>query len=245
MLLGSLGGSARWAVTDRLGGVSAAPFDRLNLAAHVGDDPAAVAANRARLLGRLEGVEGARALAFMQQVHGRGVVVLAGLPQAPPACDALVTAVPGLALTALVADCVPVLLADPEAGVVAAVHAGREGVRLGVVDAALDAMTGLGARPDRTRAVLGPAICPACYEVPATLRAEVVAVAPAAHATTPAGAPALDLRAGLAAGLAGRGVAATVVGGCTAESPERYSYRRDGVTGRFAGLVWLAAGGAS
>ncbi|MCU0266886.1 MAG: peptidoglycan editing factor PgeF [Actinomycetia bacterium] len=242
MLAGSVGGLARWAVTDRHGGVSEPPYDRLNLAEHVGDDPPAVAANRARLLAALEG---ARGVAFMRQVHGRAVTVVAAAPGEPPECDALVTATPGLVLAALVADCVPVLLADPDAGVVAAAHAGREGVRLGVVDATLEVMAALGARATRTRAVLGPAVCPACYEVPQPLRTQVAAVAPAAHAVSRWGTPALDLRAGLAARLAGHGVEVTAVGGCTVETPQLYSFRRDGVTGRFAGLVWLADGRAA
>lgn len=239
MLAGSLGGSARWAVTDRAGGVSVAPYDGLNLGDHVGDDPAAVAANRARVA---DGVAGARALVFMRQVHGTAVVEVVDPPAEPPECDALVTASPGLALAALVADCVPVLLADPVAGVVGAAHAGRAGVRDGVVGAALDAMARLGADPTRTRAVLGPAVCGACYEVPDELRAEVAATAPAAWAVSRQGSPALDLRRGLAASLTARGVAVETVGGCTREAPQWFSYRRDGVTGRFAGLVWLAQG---
>ena len=131
------------------------PYDSFNLGDHVGDDPADVAANRARVAREL-GVAEDR-LVWMNQVHGTGVAVVDG-PQdgAVPATDALVTATPGLVLCVLVADCVPVLLADHATGVVAAVHAGREGVRQGVVPAALSAMASLGARARHVTALLGP-----------------------------------------------------------------------------------------
>ena len=100
-------------------------------------------------------------------------------------------------------------------------------------------MTRLGARPERIYAAVGPSICPEHYEVPAAMRAEVDAAAPGSAATTSAGAPALDIRAGLLAQLHGAGVRqGMVMPHCTAESSDYYSYRRDGTTGRFAGLVW-------
>ena len=219
--------------TDRSGGGSAPPYDTNNLALHVGDDPAVVAANRAQL--------SAGPVVWMDQVHGARVEVVDGpLDGAVPGTDALVTATPGLTLAVLVADCVPVLLADGEAGVVAAVHAGRRGVQAGIAARALAAMQHLGARPDRTTAALGPAVCGSCYEVPAAMQEEVAADLPAARATTRTGTPGLDLRAGLRAQLDALGVARVEVSAvCTAESPDHYSYRRDGVTGRFAGLVRL------
>ncbi|WP_019815276.1 polyphenol oxidase family protein, partial [Saccharomonospora saliphila] len=126
----------RRVVTTRSGGRSKPPFDSFNLGDHVGDDPEAVAANRERLADELE--LGRDRIAWMEQVHGRGVAVVDGSEAGPAeATDALVTTRPGLAVAALVADCVPVLLGDPEAGVVAAVHAGRVGARVGVVPAAL------------------------------------------------------------------------------------------------------------
>jgi YfiH family protein len=226
------------AVTDRHGGVSTGAWGSLNLADHVGDDPVAVAANRQRLADALGPT--VAALVPMRQVHGADVAVVGELPSEPPEVDALVTAAPGLALLVLVADCTPVLLADRSAGVVAAVHAGRRGLALGVVPAAIDAMCSLGARTDRLEAVLGPGICPAHYEVPAEMRDEVVAAAPAARAETPAGTPALDIGAGIVEQLRAAGVDdRTVLGPCTAESDDLFSHRRDRVTGRFAGLVWI------
>ena len=113
---------------------------------------------------------------------------------------------PDVAVAVLVADCVPVLLADPEAGVVAAVHAGRRGLVAGVVEAAVAAMVAQGADVGRMRAAIGPAIAGESYEVPAELQDEVVAVVPETRATTSWGTPALDLPAGVAAVLAAAGV---------------------------------------
>ncbi|MGK5111873.1 peptidoglycan editing factor PgeF [Geodermatophilus sp. CPCC 205506] len=229
----------RRVVTDRRGGRSRSPYESFNLGGHVGDDPADVAANRDRLAREL-GVDTSR-LVWMDQVHGTGVTVVDGPPDGPlPATDALVTRTPGLVLCALVADCVPVLMADPAAGVVAAVHAGREGVRQGVVPAALAAMRGLGSRPADVTALLGPAVCGACYEVPRAMQAEVARVAPAAAVRTRRGTPGLDLRAGLAEVLRGAGVGQVVHDPrCTVEDRFLFSHRRDGVTGRQAGVVWL------
>ena len=124
--------TVRRVVTTRAGGVSQPPYDSFNLGDHVGDDPAAVAANRRRLA---EGIGLPPAsLVWMEQIHSRNVSVVDGpVAEAVPATDAMVTATPGLALVVLTADCVPVLLADDEAGVVAAVHAGRVGARIGIV----------------------------------------------------------------------------------------------------------------
>ena len=229
----------RRVVTDRRGGRSRSPYDSFNLGDHVGDDPVDVAANRSRVAREL-GVAEDR-LVWMQQVHGTGVAVVDG-PRggAVPATDALVTAARGLVLCVLVADCVPVLLADHEAGVVAAVHAGREGVRQGVLPAALSAMASLGARARHVTALLGPAVCGACYEVPGKMQADVARVAPSAAVPTRAGTPGLDLRAGVEEVLRKAGIPKVVQDPrCTVEDPQLFSHRRDGVTGRQAGIVWL------
>lgn len=240
MITGSAGeGRVRWAFTDRHGGTSLAPYDTLNLGDHVGDAPGTVAANRLRVAARLDLSPGS--VHYMNQMHGDGVARVDGPGARLPddSVDALVTTASGTALAVLVADCVPVLMADPGAGVVAAVHAGRPGLRNGVVLRAVEAMVAAGAHPARTTAWLGPSVCPACYEVPEAMRADVAAVAPASWATSRTGTPALDLRAGLAEALGGAGVTVERVGPCTAQSPDLYSYRRDGTTGRCAGLVWI------
>jgi len=238
MLSAVVGGRVRWAFTDRTGGTSGAPYDSLNLGGHVGDDSTAVLANRAVLADAL-GVL-VDSLVFMDQVHGASVRRVGGEHQGPvPSTDGIVTTQPGLVLVVLVADCVPVLLADPVAGVIAAVHAGRPGVHHRIVLEAVREMAALGARPQNTTALLGPSVCAGCYEVPEAMRAEVAAAVPATWASSRTGTPALDLRAGLAADLAAEGIVAESVGPCTAESPHLFSYRRDGRTGRFAGAIWL------
>ena len=220
------------------------PYDRGNLADHVGDDPAHVSANRARLAASL-GL-GLADVVAMAPVHGDGVgVVDAGTSSPVPEVDALVTATPGIALLTLAADCVPVVLGDDDAGVVAVVHSGWKGVVVDVVGATLRAMTDLGASTQGTRAVVGPSICGLCYAVPEQRFDEVVAAAPAAAARARDGQPGLDLRAAVLARLAEAGVEATTHGGCTAESDALYSYRRDHVTGRHGGIVALLPGGGA
>ncbi|MBA3369732.1 MAG: peptidoglycan editing factor PgeF [Geodermatophilaceae bacterium] len=226
-------------VTSRPGGVSGAPYDTFNLGDHVGDDLAAVQANRARLARAVDG----SSLVWMRQVHGDQVAVIGSSPPPqPPDCDALVTNTRGLALAVLIADCVPVLLADPVAGVIGAAHAGREGVRRHVVARTVEAMVELGATPRRLDALLGPAICGRCYEVSQDLADEVESAAPGGATRTRTEAPGLDLRAALAAQLSRLGVGQVVSDPrCTAEESSLFSYRRDGVTGRQAGVIWLPA----
>ncbi|QDQ11042.1 peptidoglycan editing factor PgeF [Streptomyces spectabilis] len=232
---------AHFAFTDRWGGVSAVPYAELNLGGAVGDDPGAVLRNR-ELAAKSLGVDPARVV-WMNQVHGRDVAVVDGpwpADQEIPAVDAVVTAERGLALAVLTADCTPVLLADPVAGVVAAAHAGRPGMIAGVVPAAVEAMVDLGAEPGRIVARTGPAVCGRCYEVPADMRADVAAVEPAAYAVTSWGTPAVDVTAGVHAQLERLGVRDREQSPvCTLESGDHFSYRRDRVTGRLAGYVWL------
>jgi purine-nucleoside/S-methyl-5'-thioadenosine phosphorylase / adenosine deaminase len=241
-------GPVEIAFTDRHGGVSGGPFASLDLAAASPDrDPeraAAVARNLALVTDAVTAGRPLRRLALMHQVHGADVHVVDGTtvdqPEAPVA-DALVTALPGVLLAVRVADCVPVLLADAEAGVVAAVHAGRPGLAAGVVPAAVAAMRDLGATD--VAAWVGPRVCGGCYEVPDQLRADVAAVVPASFAETTWGTPALDLGAGVRAQLAEASVRLVHESGrCTREDEDLYSYRRQGEeSGRLAGLVWRSA----
>lgn len=228
-------------VTSRSGGVSAAPYESFNLALHVGDDPAAVTANRKRLAGAA-GLPPDH-IVWMEQIHGATVAAVDG-PRTQPveATDGLVTATPGIAVAVLVADCVPVLLADPVAGVVAAVHAGRVGAAAGVIPRAVERFRSLGGDPARSDALLGPAVCGACYEVPAAMQAAVGSRLPGSAVRTRAGTPGLDLRAGLTRQLTGLGVASVVTDPrCTAEDRELFSHRRNGTTGRQAALAWIEA----
>ena len=222
------------AFTDRYGGASAVPFDELNLALEGKDDLEVCAANLRMVA---EDFAPGALVADMRQVHGNTVDVpeerrSTGRPEA----DALVSSQPDRVLVVRVADCVPVLLADPVSGVIGAVHAGRPGLAAGVAPAAVDRMRTLGAR-DLT-AWLGPRVCGGCYEVPESMQAEVGALVPEAVSTTSWGTPSLDIGTGVRAQLESLGVDVVDVGVCTRESGDLYSYRRDGTaSGRFAGLV--------
>lgn len=223
-----------------------APWRALNLGMNVDDEWRRVYANR-DLAARTVGAR-AEQLVFGEQVHGRQVAVVTSSPArgrngSIAGVDALVTATPGLVLAVLAADCLPVLLADPVAGVVGAAHVGRSGLAQGVLAATLEQMAGLGASPDRMSASLGPAACGRCYELPDELADRVGAAAPGSRSTTRQGTASIDLVAGAGAALRAAGVRDVhAVGGCTIEQPERfYSYRRDALTGRHAGLVVLQA----
>ncbi|MFC5993363.1 peptidoglycan editing factor PgeF [Pseudonocardia hispaniensis] len=232
----------RRVVTTRAGGRSRGAFTSFNLSLGVGDEPEAVAVNRRRLVGELGLARGG--VVFLQQVHGTGVATVRGPvdPADPdlPETDAVVTATPGVGLAVLTADCVPVLLADPGARVVGAAHAGRVGAAAGVLPATVAAMTALGARPAALEVLLGPAVCGACYEVPAAMRDEVEQALPGSASRTRRGTPGLDIRAGLYRQLAALGVARIGVDPrCTLEDPDLYSHRRGAPTGRQAAVTWL------
>jgi YfiH family protein len=215
--------------TNRTGGVSTGAFSSLNLALHVGDEPALVLENR-RVLGQEIGEH-----QYMEQVHGNRVVIVEAVSDEPPTADALVTGIPGVALAVMVADCIPLLLTSKVA--VAAVHVGRKGLMNSVALGAIAAMREIGAT--QISAVIGPSICGRCYEVSKEIFDEVTAVHPAAAATTLSGTPSLDLPAALERVLLAQGVSISFDRGCTVEDPALFSYRRDGVTGRQAGIVWL------
>jgi polyphenol oxidase len=156
--------------------------------------------------------------------------------------DALVTREIATPIGVLVADCLPVLIAAP-GGVVAAAHVGRRGLASGVLQATVAAMTANGADSSGAVAVIGPGICGRCYEVPQQMRDDVDRLVPGSASTTRSGTPALDLAAGAEAILRKDGIGVVrLTGICTMEDPRFYSYRRDGRTGRFAGVVVRQAG---
>jgi YfiH family protein len=168
---------AQVAITTRHGGVSAPPYDTLNLGLHVGDDPASVVANRGRAAAAF-GVD-LEAMVYARQVHGTAAVTVgpgdAGRgtrheDDAVAETDILVTRSPAVTVAVLVADCVPIALVDPDARILAAVHAGWRGTAGGAVSCALDAMTALGAKAERVQAYLGPAVAPDRYQVTDAVR---------------------------------------------------------------------------
>jgi YfiH family protein len=225
------------AFTDRFGGASAAPYQELNLAL---DSPDPAAEENLR---RVVADFAPRAVLApaMRQVHGNDVAVV----ERPGArggqvvqVDGQVSVVPEVVLVVRVADCVPVLLADPDHGVVGVAHAGRRGMAAGIASRTVDRMRQLGA--ENLTAWIGPHICGGCYEVPEQMQRELVADLPESRATTTWGTPSLDLGAGVRAQLERADVRVQAVGGCTRESADLYSYRRDGhAAGRMAGLIRL------
>lgn len=223
--------------TTRAGGVSHAPYESLNLGDHVGDDSAAVRENRARLRQALHLPAEPR---WLQQVHGVCAVDGAELA-APGAADACFAAQPGVVCAVLTADCLPLLICDRTGTQVAAVHAGWRGLLRGVIENVLDKFT---AAPVELLVWLGPAIGPQAFEVGDEVRAEFIARDTGAGAAfRPHGGRWLaDIYALARQRLAARGITA-VFGGehCTYTETDRfYSFRRDGVTGRMASLIWLA-----
>ncbi|MDN4477110.1 peptidoglycan editing factor PgeF [Demequina sp. SYSU T00039] len=230
--------------TTRDGGTSAPPYDSLNLATHVGDDPACVARNRSIVAEHADAP-----VTFLTAEHGIAVAQVSAPREDPGPADVLVTRVPGLAIAAIAADCVPVLMHDELTGAVAAVHAGREGLYLGAIDAAVAALLDLGParrEPGTLRAAIGPAICGRCYEVPGEMQARVAGRHPTARAMTRTGTPSLDLPRAIETRLGELGFREVIRRPeCTREEPGLFSHRRDGVTGRIAGVIVCAGPGVS
>jgi YfiH family protein len=242
--------------STRAGGVSLGPYDSLNLGDHVGDDPAAVAINRARFAAAL----GARPV-FLRQVHGLHVATLDGATPDGTQADACLTRERALACTIMVADCLPLLLCDDEGRVVGAAHAGWRGLAGagapgpgggGVIEALLLQMAGQLQLPPaeaarRMLVWLGPCIGPQAFEVGDEVRAAFVAHDPAALAHFTAHAPGKWLAdlPGLARQRL-RALGVTRLHGndsgaawCTVGNASRFfSYRRDGVSGRLAASIW-------
>jgi len=216
--------------TNRIGGGSQSPYAGNNLALHVGDAAKAVSENRqqlSRLIGPTQ---------YMNQSHGDVVVVVDGKSVHEPNADALVTVESGIALGVLVADCIPLLLWDEVEHVLAAVHVGRRGLLNGVAMKTVKVMNSMGA--ERIQAFLGPSICGTCYEVSSEIHDEVVSFFPNARSMTSVGTVSLDLPGALAEELTAFGVNVSRSPTCTLENTNFFSYRREAVTGRQAGLIW-------
>jgi polyphenol oxidase len=225
--------NVRALVTTRNGGVSVAPWDSLNLGDHVGDAPAAVAENRRRLREQLPSEP-----VWLKQVHGVTCIdaQVAGSNEA----DAAFTRAPGVVCAVLTADCLPVLLCDTAGSVVAAAHAGWRGLAAGIIESAVRRM---GVPGEQIMAWLGPAIGPENFEVGGEVREAFVAhdpLAATAFARRSNGRWLCDIYQLAQQRLAAHGVCHIASADfCTVRDAERfYSYRRDGVTGRMASLIW-------
>jgi YfiH family protein len=232
----------------RQGGVSPTPFAALNVSEASNDTPANVVENRVRIAGAL-GIAADR-LATLRQVHSNRVVTVSASSDltARPEADALVTATLGLALGILTADCTPILLADPQARVIGAAHAGWGGAVAGIVATTVEAMAALGAEPGRIVAALGPGISAANYEVGPEFMAGALARRPDVRphfSLGPGGREHFDVSGLVIADLRAAGVAdIEVVGGCTYGYPQRYFSHRHAThhgttTGRQLSVIGL------
>ena len=216
----------RYHVSDRFGGVSPAPYRSLNIAYHTGDDPDNVSCNRQILFETLAIPEAQ----FANQIHGAEVRYIDNFIP-PPRCDGLVTDKPHIPLAIMSADCYGVLLYDEEAGVIAALHAGRKGASEGIVKNGIEAMRELGAK--RIQAVIGPGIGVCCYEISPEMAAgyERRFIKKGRF---------LDIKRIIYEDLKESGVEFIHdYNVCTACDRTYYSYRREGVTGRFANIIWM------
>ena len=234
-------GPARVWFTDRHGGVSTGAYSSNDLADHVGDDPASVRENRLRLAAGLAAEEPSvprdpTAWVWLRQVHGVDVTT-AGPALSPPEADASVTGESGRPLVVLTADCAPIAIANDTA--LGVVHAGWLGLEGGVIDAAVRTLRATGSGP--VHAVLGPCIQPARYEFGADLLARLTArLGSDVASRTERGAPALDIPTAVRRSCERVGVDRfDDVDLCTAASPDHFSFRRDGVTGRQAVVAVL------
>jgi YfiH family protein len=242
--------AVRHAFSTRVGGVSAPPFDSLNLglAAAPGepDAPEAIAENRRRLAAAVG--DAGLPWVLSRQVHGRAVHCSVGPvepirdPRLLPAADAIVSASAGRLLSVRVADCLPILIACPRRGAAAAVHAGWRGLVAGVVDAAIEALCAMGCDPSDLLVAVGPAIGAAAYEVGAEVLQAFDEAGRGAAVLRDRATQRLDLVATLRGQLEALGIAADRIDGgdrCTHADPARFfSYRRDGArSGRLAAVI--------
>ena len=229
--------------TTRQGGASDKPFDSFNLGDHVGDNPRAVAENRQKLAQQCN-LEYSQ-LVFMEQTHSAAVAIidesnLESLCSPIPHVDAMVTTRPQVGLCVLTADCVPVILWDQHHQVIAVAHAGRRGAAAGIIPNTVLAMEQVGGRRENIHVLLGPAISGSNYEVPEQLAHQVERSLPGSCCRTTAGTFGLDIRAGLSQQLRQLGInQLTISSVCTYADENYFSYRRDGLTGRLAGVVWM------
>ncbi len=231
------------AFTDRFGGVSAAPFDALNLGRLGVDDSTAIQTN----IERVQAAIGASQAVLTGQVHGRDVLVVdqayldarsqLQVIDAWPEADAIVTTLADVALYIRTADCLPVLLADRAHGVIGAAHAGRVGLLAGVLEACVAAMVDLGATD--LVAWIGPHICASCYEVPDDMADEFRHTHRGLVSQTSWGTASLDLGGHAERLLADLSVTVQREDPCTRTTPSLWSHRAQGESaGRQAGVIW-------
>jgi len=220
---------AQMLFTARPGGNSVGGFTSFNLGDHVGDDFEAVAQNRRILQKMLSRMEPQ----FMNQVHGNEVVEVDGGSMNQVTADALITRRAGLPLAVLSADCLPILVSGEN--IAGAIHAGRKGILNGIIERTITKMRELGGK--ELSAIIGPAICGNCYEVDVQMYLDAIEIDP--NLATTQETHCLDLKKAATGQLHSQGVSVTDIGICTAHNPNFFSYRRDGISGRSAGVIVL------
>lgn len=223
-------------------GNSTGPYAGLNVGLHVGDDPQAVQSNRQSLFKHLP--SHITDIVWMNQTHSSRVECVQQPPREDLAnVDGIVTTNSSLALAVQTADCVPLLLADSGAGVIAAVHAGRVGACDGIALNALEVMIAQGANVHTISAWMGPSACGLRYEVPSQMASDVELALPGSRTQTIAGTDGVDIRRGLDTQLRSRGVQRVNISDiCTVDDTRFFSYRREKITGRNCSLIWLNSG---
>ena len=215
--------------TARPGGTSVGPFDSFNLGDHVGDASKSVEGNRQILQGLISQPK----LKFMNQVHGNEVVEVDEDSTSPITADALFTRSKGVPLVVLSADCLPILIKGEN--IVAAIHAGRKGILNGIIGKVIERLRSIS--NGEYVATIGPAICEKCYEVDLEMYLDAIGREPTL-ATNP-DSHCLDLKRAATEQLKIRNIKVVDVGICTAHDLKYFSYRRDGITGRNAGVIVL------
>jgi polyphenol oxidase len=229
---GSLGQNANYRFTSRAGGSSKPPFDSLNIANWVGDEPTAVASNLAAISNAID-----LDLLPMHPVHGISVQEVFGDEEILRPADILVTLQSNIALLVPSADCVSVLATTIKKRFLLAAHIGWRGAAAGIAAKILSTAELYGVAANQLEIILGPAICGNCYEVSSDVQQQVAAQLPTAAVNR--GILGLDLRTGLADYFADRGASVTNTLPCTYESENLFSYRRDSKTGRQALVAWM------
>ena len=228
-------GKAHWSFFGRHGGVSKSPFDSLNIADHVEDKIEDVNRNREILSEFLE-----MPLVFIGATHSPNVVnVKSEYPNVHKDTDALVTRETNLGLVIMSADCAPIVLVDPIAHVVGVVHAGWQGMLVGVVENSVEGMLDLGAETQNMTAIIGPTISAKNFSANQDRYEEVKNKVPSAAVKLSNGDYAVDIRKGIKTQLAKYQIKTTDLNICTFENKDLFSYRRDPITGRNATVVWL------
>jgi YfiH family protein len=231
-----------WGFSDREGGVSPAPYDSLNVALHVGDKPKNVIENRV-LLSEKFGFE-IKNLIYMDQIHSDNIEIITDAMQNKlPKTDALITNEVNIPLMVMVADCIPILFYDPVKSVTGVAHAGRNGTFLSIAPKTINKMKkNFGCDPKDIYVTMGPSIKSCCYEVGKDLSDIAIESFGKKYVSEREGRYYLDLQRLnldqlISSGVKSENIEISTI--CTSCDKNYFSYRRDGVTGRFAGVVML------